>query len=688
MLAASRGHLEVCKLLLESGANPRIRDFEGSDALELAKEKGFAEVEALIADALLEPGNPARELIASSPDDESLDLAFDQDGMGASGWEEVEESTPPEGDEEVEKSAVIDQIKFSEHDPIDHDEDWIEVDISLPDESQSAENDEYSDSARWIILIGLRDGWIPTSALVAPTESGADDGGPAAEDFELRMRLVLADLGVDVEDSTTPPLREPSWEEDLILEESGSLGDALEFYASLCAASVDPLALYLRDVRSRKGLLSREEEVAVARETESGVKDALREVLAHSPAGVRAILEAGEKVLSGKAFLSELLDGSALPTQSGEHRAEFGSPVDAGTNEVRIAWKRTRDSAGSDLANLRASMSMLQGLEVPGARDSWDSPLMPAIDPVVDALASVRVSVGFVEGLRSFLEQDTSPGSVARDNFTSALERAARSRERLFEANLRLVIWIAGKYSGMPPLDLIQEGNLGLLKAVDRYDHRLGYKFSTYATWWIRQSIMRAQADRARLIRIPVHMVGTLGRLRRTIDEVEGSGRLWPGPAELAKALDVSETAILKMLRVPEDPFSTDVLDENEESPFDLVIDRFVPDPEAEVIRSDLKRQLAKVLGTLKPREAQVLDLRFGLSSGVEETLESVGTALGVTRERIRQIEDKGLRAMRSPSRLCQVQGCLAVFGDYGSRALASQSLEVYRSLSVRKSSE
>ena len=272
---------------------------------------------------------------------------------------------------------------------------------------------------------------------------------------------------------------------------------------------------------------------------------------------------------------------------------------------------------------------------------------------------SVPEGVSIEDPVRMYLKEIGKVSLLTADEEIELAQRMEKgdenAKKRLAEANLRLVVSIAKRYvgRGMLFLDLIQEGNLGLIKAVEKFDYRKGYKFSTYATWWIRQAITRAIADQARTIRIPVHMVETINKLIRVSRQLLQELGREPSPEEIAEEMDMSVDRVREILKISQEPVSLETpIGEEEDSHLgDFIQDDNVPVPADAAAFTLLKEQLIEVLGTLTEREQKVLRLRFGLDDGRARTLEEVGKEFNVTRERIRQIEAKALRNLRHPSR-------------------------------------
>ena len=343
-------------------------------------------------------------------------------------------------------------------------------------------------------------------------------------------------------------------------------------------------------------------------------------------------------------------------------KARISELIETGKSKGMLTYKEIVEMLGDvemDSEQFDRVLDTLSGLNIEVIKDDVPEASLTADSEPEEIDISVPEGISIDDPVRMYLKEIGKVPLLTDEEEIDLAKRMEQgdeeAKKRLCEANLRLVVSIAKRYvgRGMLFLDLIQEGNLGLIKAVEKFDYRKGYKFSTYATWWIRQAITRAIADQARTIRIPVHMVETINKLIRVSRQLLQEYGREPLPEEIAKEMGIPEDKVREIIKIAQEPVSLETpIGEEEDSHLgDFIPDDDAPAPAEAAAFTLLKEQLMSVLSTLTPREEMVLKLRFGLEDGRARTLEEVGKEFKVTRERIRQIEAKALRKLRHPSR-------------------------------------
>lgn len=626
ILAAVKKRTAAVRLLLDAGADPTLLDANGLDALAHASAVNCTEIINILSEALgktlgttsVNNSEPELEQIVGSQP-----VAFTQNGGSEeisfeSDWETDDETFSPEGDDTVVETIKKLHSSIGRHKPITNDEDWTDVDLYLPDKAASIAIDEIEESVRLLILTILREGFISENALA---DVCCKIDGTRDEEAERLLTFVVTQIGGRVVEWTQK--EEPLWEEDN-LENENLVDEAMEFVKQLASHWNNPSRFYAKELRSE--LLNAKEEKALAQEMEEAASVALAG-LAQWQNGLSELFNAADMVMKGQAEESEF--SVAIEQLHDENSNDCIEIPDNDYEEINIEDQEHISGFLSAVSELRASEGNIQGR--------------------INALKQIQLTRPFINKLVHFASEDPN-GTV----FLNAIKRHSAARERMTRCNLRLALSIAKKFmwSDLPLDDLVQEANIGLMKAVEKYDWRKGFRFSTYATWWIRQQVSRAIADTARVVRAPVHIQEVAKRIIKERNKIE----LQRGKAETdfqtAQRIGMPLSKTKLVLSLLDNIESLDDLDQQTGCTRINLLEDTDNDPAAFTEKMALRSILLSMLNELSEKSRDVLIFRFGLSGQDSETLEEIGQRFGLTRERIRQIESKALSKLSLPNKM------------------------------------
>jgi RNA polymerase primary sigma factor len=712
MIAAARNKSAVCRLLVDAGADLAALDPAGRTSLEIAVTSGAPEaaqaIELALSQqarhvvALVQPPNEASrdspiatpaeapvggpvggekvvpdtsldglEAEAPSPVSASplqvppepaasslvvirsvrLDFADDGEPLDLSGWEAEEESAPPLDDGPAAIAHVATQEAIGRHVALDDSADWADFEADLPFQAAPllrAQDAEGRVEIRALLLRASREGSVPEQAI---EDVCRDADGVRNQATEALLGVVLNDIGAEsderLECRTPFDSSEAFVDPDESSQEAETVDEALDFLDNLRSRHNEPIRIYMREAQ-RTVVLSADEESGLGREMDHAA-DAAIDALSRWPAGIEWIRLAVGSARRGERSINSIVSSpreAAAPVEAdglddlaaAGTEPKFGAPDPAAhVDEEGELGPATADEEAVDAYDLAEALATLVG----DGRDGFESQIRAT-------LASLSIRRSFLIGLCDAAADGSAEGAA----YARAIRALIVPRDRMVRANLRLVISLAKRYlySGVPMDDLIQDGNIGLVSAVDKFDWRRGFRFSTMATWWIRQQISRSIADASLAIRLPVHVYEIAQRFPLEAEAFEKETGLPPTIEQLAKLVGHDRRKVETLVRAASTPLSIESLDDEP-----TIEGSNDPNPFATISATELRRALDELLAELGARPEKIVRLRYGIGIDEPQTLEEIGELFDVTRERIRQIESKALTKLKHPTRLARL---------------------------------
>lgn len=670
MLCALRNRPRVCKHLLAAGANPDTASRQGKTAHEIALERGATEVAELLATRAPKPQNnelvDVVKVIDKAPGPSVAErvgeytLAADLDA-----WEAEDEHTPPQENPEIAQQAALIHDEISRHAPLDLSAEWADIDAYLPELAQAPtrlrSDDDVRSALRLSVLRALREGSVPDMDIEDIAETLDIEG---EHDLVPHLRRIIGDIGAETDERFEYVGPDDNFkvhvEQEATEQEDDVVTDVLMRLDAIVSRRDEPLRLYLRSIQ-RHALLSAAEELQLGQAMDSCLQQAV-DLVATDDDAARHVLDAVRDVQGGVRKLGSISRGwneheDEVTAEATDDYQRSVVAVPLGLSAHHCAEPDKDEAEDVDEFD-RTEGAQLDSIVNALEKHLTTETLPRAEAELRDIFRSLRLSAGFLSELADTTNERWQ-STTSKIAFRAAMQRYRQAHDRMITSNLKLVYSIAKRYvySGLPMEDLIQEGNLGLIKAVERYDWRRGFRFSTFATWWIRQQVGRSVADSGRTVRLPVHMHEKVQSLRWMIRKYEAAHGKNPSLATMAEAMSLRVDKVAPLLTYMEGIVAIDSVDVERLADPDFIARFHSAEPEDAAMANEGAVKVVKLLDSLPRNQQNVLRLRYGIGVRDALTLEEVGQGMGVTRERVRQIESKTLRMLQNPTRVAWLDG-------------------------------